>query len=122
MTVSQEDDLTISSRIEYNILKKCCRLPQSICYTIRCVSWFCFCFLRADGVMRTMLPEKLLKSMPILQGQIDALLEFDVWAYIFLKLLWLQKNTSYFEYLKKTMKHLICKRKVIVFCQAAEKK
>lgn len=33
---------------------------------------------RADGVMRTMAPEKLLKSMPILQGQIDALLEFDV--------------------------------------------
>uniref|UniRef100_A0A4W2E114 Clathrin coat assembly protein AP180 n=1 Tax=Bos indicus x Bos taurus TaxID=30522 RepID=A0A4W2E114_BOBOX len=32
----------------------------------------------ADGVMRTMAPEKLLKSMPILQGQIDALLEFDV--------------------------------------------
>lgn len=37
-----------------------------------------FCFGRADGVMRTMVPEKLLKSMPILQGQIDALLEFDV--------------------------------------------
>ncbi|KAM6368224.1 clathrin coat assembly protein AP180 isoform 23-T23 [Alca torda] len=32
----------------------------------------------ADGVMRTMVPEKLLKSMPILQEQIDALLEFDV--------------------------------------------
>ncbi|KAJ6665786.1 hypothetical protein lerEdw1_001258 [Lerista edwardsae] len=32
----------------------------------------------ADGVMRTMLPEKLLKGMPVLQGQIDALLEFDV--------------------------------------------
>ncbi|KAM8777857.1 clathrin coat assembly protein AP180 isoform 5-T5 [Rhynchonycteris naso] len=32
----------------------------------------------AEGVMRTMAPEKLLKSMPILQGQIDALLEFDV--------------------------------------------
>uniref|UniRef100_A0A670I4Q5 Clathrin coat assembly protein AP180 n=1 Tax=Podarcis muralis TaxID=64176 RepID=A0A670I4Q5_PODMU len=32
----------------------------------------------AEGVMRTMVPEKLLKSMPILQGQIDALLEFDV--------------------------------------------
>ncbi|XP_043398528.1 clathrin coat assembly protein AP180 isoform X17 [Chelonia mydas] len=32
----------------------------------------------ADGVMRTMIPEKLLKSMPILQEQIDALLEFDV--------------------------------------------
>lgn len=28
--------------------------------------------------MRTMAPEKLLKSMPILQAQIDALLEFDV--------------------------------------------
>ncbi|EMP36639.1 hypothetical protein UY3_06187 [Chelonia mydas] len=34
--------------------------------------------IRADGVMRTMIPEKLLKSMPILQEQIDALLEFDV--------------------------------------------
>ncbi|XP_041109185.1 clathrin coat assembly protein AP180-like isoform X13 [Polyodon spathula] len=32
----------------------------------------------ADGVMRTMIPDKLLKGMPILQGQIDALLEFDV--------------------------------------------
>ncbi|XP_066867327.1 clathrin coat assembly protein AP180 isoform X7 [Kogia breviceps] len=32
----------------------------------------------ADGVMRTVAPEKLLKSMPVLQGQIDALLEFDV--------------------------------------------
>ncbi|XP_043922063.1 clathrin coat assembly protein AP180 isoform X14 [Protopterus annectens] len=32
----------------------------------------------ADGVMRTMVPEKLLKGMPILQGQIDALLEFDI--------------------------------------------
>ncbi|XP_078504275.1 clathrin coat assembly protein AP180 isoform X6 [Lissotriton helveticus] len=32
----------------------------------------------ADGVMRTMVPDKLLKGMPILQGQIDALLEFDV--------------------------------------------
>ncbi|XP_075197614.1 clathrin coat assembly protein AP180 [Anomaloglossus baeobatrachus] len=32
----------------------------------------------AEGVMRTMAPEKLLKGMPILQGQIDALLEFDV--------------------------------------------
>lgn len=41
-----------------------------------CCCWSVFC--RADGVMRTMAPEKLLKSMPILQGQIDALLEFDV--------------------------------------------
>ncbi|KAJ8290896.1 hypothetical protein GJAV_G00018950 [Gymnothorax javanicus] len=32
----------------------------------------------ADGVMRTMNTEKLLKGMPTLQGQIDALLAFDV--------------------------------------------
>lgn len=32
----------------------------------------------ADGVMRTMPTDKLLKGMPTLQGQIDALLEFDV--------------------------------------------
>ncbi|KAJ8354067.1 hypothetical protein SKAU_G00216340 [Synaphobranchus kaupii] len=31
-----------------------------------------------DGVMRTMSTEKLMKGMPTLQGQIDALLEFDV--------------------------------------------
>lgn len=42
--------------------------------------WILICIpsCRADGVMRTMAPEKLLKSMPILQEQIDALLEFDV--------------------------------------------
>ncbi|XP_035384023.1 clathrin coat assembly protein AP180 isoform X2 [Electrophorus electricus] len=32
----------------------------------------------ADGVMRTMTTDKLLKAMPTLQSQIDALLEFDV--------------------------------------------
>ncbi|XP_041716375.1 clathrin coat assembly protein AP180-like isoform X9 [Coregonus clupeaformis] len=32
----------------------------------------------AEGVMRTMTPEKLLKGMPVLQTQIDTLLEFDV--------------------------------------------
>ncbi|XP_030640420.1 clathrin coat assembly protein AP180 [Chanos chanos] len=32
----------------------------------------------ADGVMRTMSTDKLLKGMPTLQSQIDALLEFDV--------------------------------------------
>ncbi len=37
------------------------------------------CVLRsADGVMRTMSTDKLLKGMPTLQSQIDALLEFDV--------------------------------------------
>lgn len=34
--------------------------------------------LRAEGVMRTMTTEKLLKGMPVLQTQIDTLLEFDV--------------------------------------------
>lgn len=34
--------------------------------------------LRAEGVMRTMAPEKLLKAMPALQTQVDTLLEFDV--------------------------------------------
>ncbi|XP_061529809.1 clathrin coat assembly protein AP180 isoform X6 [Phycodurus eques] len=32
----------------------------------------------AEGTMRTMTVEKLLKGMPILQGQIDALLDFEV--------------------------------------------
>uniref|UniRef100_A0A9J8BGL0 Clathrin coat assembly protein AP180 n=2 Tax=Cyprinus carpio TaxID=7962 RepID=A0A9J8BGL0_CYPCA len=32
----------------------------------------------ADGVMRTMAPDKLLKAMPGLQTQVDTLLEFDV--------------------------------------------
>ncbi|XP_072558649.1 clathrin coat assembly protein AP180-like isoform X2 [Paramormyrops kingsleyae] len=31
-----------------------------------------------DGVMRTLATDKLLKGMPVLQGQIDILLEFDV--------------------------------------------
>ncbi|XP_041951170.1 clathrin coat assembly protein AP180-like isoform X5 [Alosa sapidissima] len=32
----------------------------------------------AEGVMRTMTPDKLLKAMPALQTQVDTLLEFDV--------------------------------------------
>ena len=36
------------------------------------------CSLSADGVMRTMTPDKLLKAMPALQTQVDTLLEFDV--------------------------------------------
>lgn len=34
--------------------------------------------VRADGAMRTMSVEKLLKGMPTLQSQIDALLDFEV--------------------------------------------
>lgn len=37
-----------------------------------------FLRVRAEGVMRTMTVEKLLKGMPTLQSQIDALLDFDV--------------------------------------------
>lgn len=33
---------------------------------------------RADGVMRTMNTEKLLKTVPIIQNQMDALLDFNV--------------------------------------------
>lgn len=36
------------------------------------------CVSSADGVMRTMAPDKLLKAMPALQTQVDTLLEFDV--------------------------------------------
>lgn len=36
------------------------------------------CSLSAEGVMRTMTPDKLLKAMPALQTQVDTLLEFDV--------------------------------------------
>lgn len=33
---------------------------------------------RADGVMRTMSTEKLLKTLPIVQNQMDSLLDFNV--------------------------------------------
>lgn len=38
----------------------------------------CLLLYRIDGVMRTMNPEKLLKTLPIIQNQLDALLDFDV--------------------------------------------
>lgn len=34
--------------------------------------------LRVDGVMRTMSTEKLLRTIPIIQNQMDALLDFNV--------------------------------------------
>lgn len=39
-----------------------------------CVS----CVARIDGVMRTMSTEKLIKTLPIIQNQLDALLDFQV--------------------------------------------
>lgn len=43
---------------------------------------YCFSFIfslgrKEDGTLRTMPADKLLKTLPALQGQIDALLEFD---------------------------------------------
>lgn len=38
----------------------------------------CACVCRVDGVMRTMNTEKLLKTIPIIQNQMDALLDFNV--------------------------------------------
>lgn len=35
-------------------------------------------FTRADGVMRTMNTEKLIKTLPVIQNQLDALLDFQV--------------------------------------------
>ena len=40
--------------------------------------WLCMCPHRVDGVMRTMNTEKLLKTIPIIQNQMDALLDFNV--------------------------------------------
>lgn len=36
------------------------------------------CITRAEGVMRTMNTEKLIKTLPIIQTQLDALLDFQV--------------------------------------------
>lgn len=35
-------------------------------------------FRKDDGLLRTMNTEKLLKTLPILQKQVDALIQFDV--------------------------------------------
>lgn len=42
-------------------------------------AWHVLLFLpRADGVMRTMNTEKLIKTLPTIQNQLDALLDFQV--------------------------------------------
>lgn len=38
-------------------------------------------FRRSDGVMRTVNTEKLLKTIPIIQNQMDVLLDFNVSAH-----------------------------------------
>lgn len=46
-----------------------------------CVRVFVF-LARADGVMRTMNTEKLIKTLPTIQNQLDALLDFQVNIYL----------------------------------------
>lgn len=52
------------------------RLLNKVPATIMCV--FVSCSVRIDGVMRTMNTEKLIKTLPIIQNQLDALLDFQV--------------------------------------------
>lgn len=42
-----------------------------------CVHVF-LCVTRAEGVMRTMNTDKLIKTLPTIQNQLDALLDFQV--------------------------------------------
>lgn len=52
------------------------------------IVWDIVCFFtpRADGVMRTMNTEKLLKTLPIIQNQMDSLLDFNVILLLFVYL------------------------------------
>lgn len=45
------------------------------------------CLCRPDGVMRTMGTDKLLKTLPVIQNQLDVLLDFDV-RILFFKIHW----------------------------------
>lgn len=54
--------------------------PEEAAATIICI---CVCVSssdRIDGVMRTMNTEKLIKTLPIIQNQLDALLDFQVFS------------------------------------------
>lgn len=48
-------------------------------YNYSSYNWICRC-RKEDGTLRTMNAEKLLKTLPVLQSQLDALLEFDCTA------------------------------------------
>lgn len=49
-------------------------------------------FHRSDGVMRTMNTEKLLKTIPIIQNQMDVLLDFNVSVHCWLH--WLASKSN----------------------------
>lgn len=52
--------------------------PQGL--ACNCIIFFLFFSVSVDGVMRTMNTEKLIKTLPIIQNQLDALLDFQVSA------------------------------------------
>lgn len=55
------------------------KAEDAICVAVlRCLLMVPLCPDRVDGVMRTMNTEKLLKTIPIIQNQMDALLDFNV--------------------------------------------
>ena len=56
---------------------------SSLVLVNRCLMFImpsCHSYRKEDGTLRTMPSEKLLKTLPILQSQLDALLEFDCTA------------------------------------------
>lgn len=56
-------------------------LVHYICKIINtCIIHTCAYCRKEDGTLRTMNAEKLLKTLPVLQSQLDALLEFDCTA------------------------------------------
>lgn len=55
-----------------------------MCRMCVCVHVF-LCCIRADGVMRTMNTDKLIKTLPIIQNQLDALLDFQVTPHVCLR-------------------------------------
>ncbi len=63
------------------VFKQTVCVSEAFCLRAATVKSHISCFslyVRTEGVMRTMTVEKLLKGMPTLQSQIDALLDFDV--------------------------------------------
>lgn len=59
-------------RIRPGLVSNLHSLPISRLFAVACPS------ARADGVMRTMNTEKLIKTLPTIQNQLDALLDFQV--------------------------------------------
>lgn len=71
--------------IDLGLICKCSHVKDVHCFFFFIViastpcdcNLFRFIFRKEDGLLRTMNAEKLLKTVPTLQNQLDALLEFD---------------------------------------------